>query len=151
MQLYEENWYRPVYYVSRRLSKVDPNYSTMGQEAVGMIYKVNKFRHYLLGKKFTFHVDHSALLYLVSKASLIGKLAKWILQEIEFDIVHRPGAQHVVPDYLSRVEFEEAPTGVTDDFPNCRILKIVVEHVHRLLCSSVELASFSARLCAFAR
>ena len=94
MQLYEENWYRPVYYVSRRLSKVDPNYSTMGQEAVGMIYKVNKFRHYLLGKKFTFHVDHSALLYLVSKASLIGKLAKWTLlvQEFEFNIVH--GQEH---------------------------------------------------------
>ena len=43
------------------------------------MYSVNKFRHYLLGKKFTFHVvqDHSALLYLVSKASLTGKLAKW--------------------------------------------------------------------------
>ena len=32
-----------------------------------MIYNINKFWHYLLGRKFTFHVDHAALLYLVEK------------------------------------------------------------------------------------
>jgi hypothetical protein len=40
-----------------------------------MIYSVTKFHHYLLGKRFMFHVDHLALVYLVSKALLIGKLA----------------------------------------------------------------------------
>jgi hypothetical protein len=66
-----------------------------------MIYSVTKFRHYLLGKKFTFHVDHSALVYLVSKASLTRKLARWtlLLQEYEFDIVYRPDVQHAVADY----------------------------------------------------
>ena len=129
MQLYEDNWYRPVYYASRRLSKAEKNYSTTEREALGMIYSVNKFRHYLLGKKFTFHVDHSALLYLISKASLTGKLARWtlLLQEFEFDIVHRPGAQHAVADYLSRLESGEAPTGVKDDFPDGGVLKITAE------------------------
>jgi hypothetical protein len=51
----------------------------MEWEALGMIYNVTKFRHYLLGKKFTFHGDYSALVYLVSKASLTGKLAQWTL------------------------------------------------------------------------
>ena len=53
-----------------------------------MIYNINKFRHYLLGKKFTFHVDHVPLLYLVSKQALPGKLAQWmlLLQEFDFDI-----------------------------------------------------------------
>jgi hypothetical protein len=84
-----------------------------------MIYNVTKFRHYLLGKRFTFHVDHSALVYLVSKASLTGKLARWalLLQEYELDIVHRPGAQHAVADYLSWLESGEAPAGVADHFP----------------------------------
>ena len=40
-----------------------------------MIYSMNKFRHYLLGNKFIFHVDHSALLYLVAKQTLHGKIA----------------------------------------------------------------------------
>ena len=51
----------------------------MEREALGMIYSINKFRHYLLGKKFTFHVGHAALLYLVSKQALTGKLARWML------------------------------------------------------------------------
>jgi hypothetical protein len=124
MQKYEKNWFRPVYYASRRLSKAEKNYSTTEREALGMIYSVTKFHHYLLGKRFTFHVDHSALVYLVSKASLTRKLARWtlIVQEYEFDIVHRPGAQQVVADYLSRLESGEAPAGVADDFPDARVM-----------------------------
>ena len=84
------------------------------REALGMVYSINKFRHYLLGKKFTFHVDHSALLYLVSKQELTGKLARWtlLLQEFEFDILHRPGVQHAIADYLSHLYSGE------DDFPD---------------------------------
>ena len=102
MQLSEPSWYRLVYYISRKLSVVERNYSTTERETLGMIYSINKFRQYLLGKKFTFHVVHSALLYLVSKQELIGKLARWmlLLQEFEFDILHRPGVQHEVANYL---------------------------------------------------
>ena len=57
-----------------------------------MINNINMFRHYLLGKKFTFHVDHTTLLYVVSKQVLKGKLAWWmlLLQEFDVDIQHRP-------------------------------------------------------------
>ena len=79
MHLEEPNWYRPVYYASRKLSTIERNYSTIEREALGMVYSINKFRHYLLGKNFAFHVDHSALLYLVSKQVLTGKLARWTL------------------------------------------------------------------------
>ena len=67
MQFSEPNWYKPIYYANQKLFSAERNYSTTKQEALGMNYYVNKFRHYLLGRKFTFHVDHSALLYLVSK------------------------------------------------------------------------------------
>ena len=67
MQLTEPNWYRLVYYASRKLSTAECNYSTMEREALGLIYNINKFRHYLLGRNFTFHVDHATLLYLVGK------------------------------------------------------------------------------------
>ena len=85
-----------------------------------MIYNMNKFRQYLLGQKFTFRVDHSALLYLVSKQSLTSKLARWtlLLQEFEFDIIHRQGVQHAVADYLSRLDSGEPGVGVRNDFPN---------------------------------
>ena len=53
-----------VYYVSRKLSTTERNYSTTEREALGMIYNINKFCHYLLGHKFIFHVDHSTLFVL---------------------------------------------------------------------------------------
>ena len=95
----------------------------------GMVYSVTKYRHYLLGRKFSFHVDHSALLYLVSKASLTGKIARWtlLLQEFEFDIFHRPGVQHAVADYLSRLEFGEASNDVQDEFPDAELFRITTE------------------------
>ena len=106
MQLTEPNWYKPVYYACRKLSTAERNYSTTEREALGMIYNINKFRHYLLGRKFTFHVDHAALLYLVGKQALIGKLARWmlLLQEFHFVIQHRLGTQHVVVDFLSKID-----------------------------------------------
>ena len=93
MQLTELKWYRLVYYASRKLLKAERNYSTTEREALGMVYSVTKYRHYLLGRKFSFRVDHSALIYLVSQASLTGKIVRWtlLLQEFEFDIYHGPG------------------------------------------------------------
>jgi hypothetical protein len=32
-----------------------------------MVYALHKFRHYMLGNKFTFFVDHTTLVYLVNK------------------------------------------------------------------------------------
>ena len=94
-----------------------------------MVYSVTKYHHYLLGRKFSFHVDHSALLFLVSKASLTGKIARWtlLLQEFEFDIFHRPGVQHKVADYLSRLESGEAGDGVRDEFPDAELFQITTE------------------------
>ena len=76
IQLTEPRWYRWVYYASWKLSKAKQNYSIIEREALGMVYNITKYRHYLLGRKFAFHVDLSALKYLVSKASLTGKLAR---------------------------------------------------------------------------
>ena len=89
-----------------------------------MIYSINKFRYYLLGKKFTFHVDDAVLLYLVSKQSLTRKLARWILllQEFDFDIQHRPDTQHAVADYLSGIENGADAMEGDDDFLDGAIL-----------------------------
>ena len=49
MQLSEPNWFRLVYYSSQKLSTVERNYSTTERKALGMMYSINKFLHYLLG------------------------------------------------------------------------------------------------------
>ena len=95
-----------------------------------MIYNVTKFRHYFLGRKFSFHVDHLALLYLVSEALLTGKLARWrlLLQKFEFEIYHKPGVQHVVADYVGRLESGEAGDGVKDDLPDALLFRLTTEN-----------------------
>jgi hypothetical protein len=57
---------QPIYYDSRLLDSTKRNYTTT-KKALAMVYALNKYRHYLLGNKFVFFVDHIAFVYLVNK------------------------------------------------------------------------------------
>ncbi|KAL3692331.1 hypothetical protein R1sor_005982 [Riccia sorocarpa] len=100
-----------IHYASRQLSKSKIKYSTTERECLGMIFAVSKFRHYLLGKRFVFHVDHEALKYIVARPIRSGKLARWmlVLMEFTFTVEYRPGKLHGNVDFLSRLpgELEE--------------------------------------------
>ena len=76
---------QPIYFSSWQLSAVEKNYSVTESEALGMLYFVQKYRHYLLGYKFTFHVNHDALKYMINKPQLSGQIARWILLLQEFN------------------------------------------------------------------
>ena len=93
----------PVYFASRLLSKAECNYSITEREALGMVYAVQKFRHYLLATPFTFFVDHRALIYLVNKLVIQGRVSRCLilLQEFTFKIIIRPRKAHVIVDQLS--------------------------------------------------
>lgn len=69
----------PIYFASRLLSKAEKNFSTTEREALGMVYAVQKFRHYLLVTPFTSYVDHQALMYLVNKPIIQGRISRWLL------------------------------------------------------------------------
>ena len=45
-------------------------------------------------------------------------------QEFEFEIHHRPCTQHVVANYLSRIEIGDNAIEGDDDFPGSEILHI---------------------------
>lgn len=112
-----------MYDASRMLSNVEKNYSTIEREALGMIYYVNKFCHYLLGNKFVFHVDHQALVYLVNKPNLVGKLVRWmmLLQEFDFTIL---GSEHTIVDFLSRIDSGEPADEVPEQFSDADLFTI---------------------------
>ena len=44
-----------------------------------------------------------------------------LLQEFDFTIQHRPGAQHAVADFLSRLDNGEKIEKDDDDFPDAEI------------------------------
>jgi hypothetical protein len=83
-----------------------------------MVYVLQKFRHYLLGKHFKMFTDHSTLKYLVSKQMLGARICRWILlfQEFYFEFIVKPGKLNVGPDHLSRIMNGEEPTNLEDKF-----------------------------------
>jgi hypothetical protein len=58
---------QPVVYTSKLLNIIEQNYSTTEREALVMVFALHKFKHYLLGNKLIFYVDHMALVYLINK------------------------------------------------------------------------------------
>ena len=82
------------------------------KEALGIIWAMETFRHYLLGSKFTVRTDHSSLQWL--KQAKSGRLCRWALRLAEFGdfaIIHRAGKAHSNVDAFTRTfaESEEFP------------------------------------------
>lgn len=91
-------------FASRSLSKAERNYSVTERECLAVIFSIEKFRPYVEGSEFTVVTDHHSLLYLFRMKNPTGRLARWILrlQQFSFEIAHRKGQFHIVPDALSR-------------------------------------------------
>ena len=99
----DKNFDHPIYYVSRQSFAAKRNYTTIEWEALGMVYSIQKFCHYLLGNPFVFHVDHDALKYMINKPQLSGQIARWVLllQEFKFTIHVRPCKKYANANHLS--------------------------------------------------
>ncbi len=54
-------------YSSKLLNYTKRNYTITRTKALAMVYALHKFKHYLLGNKFTFYVGHMALACLINK------------------------------------------------------------------------------------
>jgi hypothetical protein len=115
-------------YASRKLSDSEQNYNTIEREGLAMVYAMQKFRHYLLGKHFNMFTDHSTLEYLVNKPVLGGRICRWLLlfQEFDFEVIVKPGKLNTGPDHLSRVTNGEEPTNLEDNFPDAQLFSVQI-------------------------
>lgn len=100
-----------VAYASRTLSRTEQKYSATERECLAVIWAIEKFRPYVEGTHFTVITDHHSLLWLHNLRDPQGRLARWALrlQPYSFDLIHRKGKDHVVPDLLSRTTVPEEP------------------------------------------
>ncbi|KAL0190638.1 hypothetical protein M9458_013336, partial [Cirrhinus mrigala] len=95
---------RPVLYISRKLSKRETKYSTIEKECLAIRWAVLTLRYYLLGREFTLCSDHAPLQWLHRMKDTNARITRWYLalQPFKFQVVHRPGVQMAVADFLSR-------------------------------------------------
>ncbi len=95
---------RPVLYLNRKLSKRETRYSTVEKECLAIRWAVLTLSYYLLGREFTLCSDHAPLQWLHRMKDTNARITRWYLalQPFKFKVVHRPGAQMAVADFLSR-------------------------------------------------
>ncbi len=91
-------------YLSRKLSKRETRYSTVEKECLAIWWAVLTLRYYLLGREFTLCSDHAPLQWLHRMKDTNARITRWYLalQPFKLKVVHRPGVQMAVADFLSR-------------------------------------------------
>jgi hypothetical protein len=91
-------------YLSRSLSRAERNYSSTERECLAVLWAVEKLRCYLELSKFYLITDCHSLLWLENLKDPQGRLGRWALrlQQFDYEMFHRRGKDHIVPDTLSR-------------------------------------------------
>ena len=119
-QLDSEGRERHISLRSKKLNAAEQKYAVYELEALGVVYSVRKFRHYIEGTTFRLVTDNNTLLWLFRQPILRGKLARWALdlQQFDFTIEHRAGRAHIVPDAVSRLpRVDDHDTNDEQDVP----------------------------------
>ena len=101
---------KPIAYASCKLTKAERNCAQKQKEALAIIYGVQKFRQYLLGRKFNLITDHKPLLTIFHPTKGIpetaaSRLQRWaiILSAYGYVVQFKLSAQHTNTDGLSRL------------------------------------------------
>ena len=106
----------PIAIGSRFLNDSEKNYSIGELELLAVVWRLEKFRFYLYGKKVFLYTDHQALESLIKRnrcnkqysARLIRRLDR--LVHFEISIQHLAGSNLKFTDFLSRNKVEGART-----------------------------------------
>ena len=106
-----EGAWRAVCYASRSISAVERRYSQTEKEALALVWSVERFHVYLLGREFELVTDHKPLevIYsLISKPNT--RIERWVLrlQPYHFTVTYKPGKENIADircqDYFKRVK-----------------------------------------------
>ena len=96
-----------VAYNSYKFSPTECNWNIVGKEGYSLLHAIRRYRHYLIGTKFTARVDSRIITYICSKRERKNRrLLNWALElsEFDFDIIHIPGRDNAISDCLTRLD-----------------------------------------------
>ena len=102
----------PVTCVTPSLADAETRYSQLEREMIGVVFPLNRFRQYVVGRHVEVHTDHKPLIPTVLKPfdEVPPRLQRWLvaLRPFSYSLSHVPGKQLLCVDALSR-----APIGDT--------------------------------------
>ncbi|GFT13015.1 retrovirus-related Pol polyprotein from transposon 17.6 [Trichonephila clavipes] len=104
LQEAEDGKLHPVQYMSQKTTPAEEKYSSYELEVLAVVNALKKFRTYLLGNHFKIITDCSAFQKTMDKKDLVTRVARWtlLLEEYDYEIVHRSGQKMQHVDALSR-------------------------------------------------
>lgn len=70
-----------------------------------------------------------AIKFLVNKAELSGRLARWVLllEEFNYTMEYKPGRMHLQVDHLSRLSKEVGSSSIDDRFRDDNLLVVIAQ------------------------
>ena len=144
-QLDCEGW-KTVAFASRFLNSNEERYSINELELLGVLWAIEYFKYYLLGKTFTVLTDHIALFSVLkshrSNKSYKSRLTRWIDRLLPFDFIieHIPGTRMGLVDYISRQPNQKAKSVTQYDE------EFMVATISRILDAITSLFSHSNKI-----
>ena len=93
-----------VSFTSKVLKKGQRNYSATKRELLAIVYALKRWEPFLAGTKFSVETDHKALSFLHNaKSHMVRDWARY-LSTFDFTVSHIPGADNILPHYLSHLD-----------------------------------------------
>ncbi|XP_020599644.1 uncharacterized protein LOC110039042 [Phalaenopsis equestris] len=125
-QVNEEGKENALYYLSRHLIPAEVCYPPIEKHGLTLIFVAQKLRHYMLWHKVSLISRVNPLQYIMTRATLAGRLARWSMVLLQFDITFVPLRTikgQILADFLTEHPLP-AESPLNDDLPDEQVLNV---------------------------